>query len=227
MYCMRYGAVISLRRPMNFQHVLKGISGIADSDANRMLDIGILCNWWRDTGMITPHGVRERLNERNLLWHLSRYNEVDPVTGRPFGELTPFISTSAGTVERDAMRRTNLVHSGLLTAISFATRRYRTEGYVFYGYLYCLGCQSIPLQEFAEETRDVHVYRDFQKYHPQGEIVAKIHIPSVRLEKYEKYDGRIVRADLLAKRLPVPTKVEWNPLYRSPEPYSNIRPAIL
>lgn len=212
---------------MKFQHVLKGIAGITDSEADQVLRDGIVCNWWRQVGTITPQEVSAQLTERNLLWHLSRYKEVDPDTGRPFGELSPFISTSAGTVERDTINKTNLVRSGLLTAIKFATRWFQQEGYVFYGYLFCLGCKSIELQEFAEETRDLHVYRDYQKYHEQGEVVAKIHIPSVRLEKYEKYDGPSVRAQLKAKRLPMPVKRVPNPSYLSPEPFSNIRPAIV
>lgn len=52
--------------------------------------------------------------------------------------------------------------------LQFATDGFRRRGYVL-----TLGKQSIPMREFAEEVRELHIYTSFLRYHPEGEIVAK------------------------------------------------------
>src|SRR4051794_31716040 len=100
---------------MYIQKVLKGITGITKAEAdNALLIDGIQCNWWRDVHSITPHGVEEQLTERNLYWHLERYDKIDPNTSRPFHETTPFISTTAGAIERDRFRSQNIIYPPFL-----------------------------------------------------------------------------------------------------------------
>jgi hypothetical protein len=82
-----------------------------------------------------------------------------------------------------------------------------------------IGRKSVPLAEFAEETRQLHIWVDFQKWHPEGEVMAKIVIPPAHLEKAECYDGPPL---LNGKRI---VCRNWlpNPYYKSPDSFSNVR----
>jgi hypothetical protein len=214
---------------MIYQKVLKGIAGGDRVGARRVLSqTGIICNWWRQVNPLPQNEIVVRLTERNIEWHLSRYDDHDPLTGRPFGELTPFISTTAGGVGRDPYLMINEPHSAFVTAVGFATRQFTTRGVVFYGYVNVIGKKALPLQEFSEETRELNIWTAFQPYHWEGEIVAKISIPPPHLEKAECYDGPRVLADLNALRNPSPLWVEHNTgVYARPEKYSNVREPIL
>jgi hypothetical protein len=175
-------------------------------------EAGIACNWWRNVGEVSPGEVQAKLTPRNLLWHLNHYVDLDPATGAAFCENTPFISTTAGTVERDVLATRNVSFPPLLTAVRFATADYTRAGYVFYSYVYTLGKRALPLVDFAEEVRDVHVYAEFLPFHAEGEVVVKKHIPSVRIERVQKYDadGALLWT-------------EANAAYEPPERYANVR----
>ena len=213
---------------MIFQKVLKGIVGIDQSAAQQRLDgAGITCNWWRAINPLPFSEIPERLTEQNVLWHLSNYDQIDPTTGLLFGERTPFISATAGTVERDAYLAMNFVHSAFVTAMAFATDNFQRDGAIFYGYVTVLGKKALIHQEFAEETRDLNLFHAYQPFHPEGEIVAKIAIPSPRLEKVEGYNGNAALQDWRAGRWPRPSWTINNPNYARPEDYSNVREAII
>jgi hypothetical protein len=71
-----------------FQHFVKGTAS-APPLLEILRESGILCNWWRNVGNITPKEMEQRLTERNLLWHLSHYDDPDPDEGNEeFGSLT-------------------------------------------------------------------------------------------------------------------------------------------
>lgn len=91
---------------MFFQMILKGIANDDDVWARHTLcESGILCRWWNRVGEIHPEEVKQRLTERNLMWHLSRYNRRDPLFNNdPFCDHSPFISTTASAVERGRNR---------------------------------------------------------------------------------------------------------------------------
>jgi hypothetical protein len=218
---------------MILQKILKGIGGIHTTDAesdkavrSMLIGVGILCNWWHRVNTLPEVEVPQKLTERNLLWHLEHYDDNDPLTGAPFRENTPYISTTAGCVERDAYRGVNLILSPFLTALQFATEGFNRRGYVFYGYVLTVGKQSIPMREFAEEVRELHVYTSFLRYHPEGEIVAKIAIPSVRLERVECYDPIRARRELNGGAQPTPEWVEMNPNFQPPELFNNVREVL-
>jgi hypothetical protein len=130
---------------MFFQKVLKGITGLSRTDANQAFDSGILCNWWRTVHQIRPDQIMAKLSERNLDWHLNHYADHDPLTGAPFRENTPYISVTAGSVERDAFARRNIVFDPFLIALQFATDDFRRTGHIFYAYVFTLGRQSIEI----------------------------------------------------------------------------------
>ena len=116
---------------MIIQEVLKGISGINETDVNRIFATGILCNWWRKVGQISAAEVPMRLTERNLQWHQNRYEDPDPLEGNEeFKEHTPFVSTTAGSVVRDAFYSVNHLQPAWWQALVFATDFWKqTAGY--------------------------------------------------------------------------------------------------
>jgi len=214
---------------MFIQMILRGMGGISDDDARNIVRRdGILCNWWRSVHAITPAAVQQKLIERNLIWHLNHYNDIDPQTTLPFRENTPFISTTAGTVEIDHFNAQNLIFPPFLTALQFATNWFRQDGYLFYGYVFTLGKMSIELQSFSEDVRDLHLYHmTYFPYHHEGEVLAKIHIPVINLQKVEKYDGPAALIDFTNGIIPSPVWSETNPAYAEPDRFSNIRPFVL
>jgi hypothetical protein len=213
---------------MIFQKVLKGMVGVNEAGAGTIFnDAGITCNWWRQVNPLPTNQIPGRLTEDNVLRHLSHYDRTDPATGRTFGELTPFISTTAGAVERDAYFGMNYVHGAFMTALRFATDNFRKTGAIFYGYVMVLGKKALPHEEFAEETRELNLFHAYQPFHPEGEIVAKISIPVPRLEKAEGYGGPAARLDWRDGRWPQPSWVLPNPRYAPVEEFSNVREAIL
>lgn len=210
---------------MFFQLVLKGIQGDDDQHAQYQLrQGGIICRWWSLVNLISPDQVKAKLSLRNLEWHLNRYSDPDPENNdEPFCNHTPYISTTAGSVERDAMLRKNRVYSPFLTALLFATDWLSKTGYVYYGYVYTLGKKAVELEEFSEEVRDLLVYTNFLPFHAEGEIVAKVHIPSVNLKKYEKYDGAQALNDLRRGIRPTPIDRQFNSDFAEPERFLNLR----
>ncbi|HEY0433965.1 MAG TPA: hypothetical protein VGC95_08840 [Chitinophagaceae bacterium] len=216
---------------MIFQRVLKGIPRLTSGQVRHMLsDGGILCNWWRNSPNKTlpANEVRGRLTERNIEWHLSHYDDLDPLMGNePFCDNTPFISTTAGSIQRNSALLTNESFSSFITALQFATNNFTDDGVIFYAYEFVLGKKSVELEEFAEETRELNIWTSFQPYHPEGEIVAKIWIPPQRLESAEFYNGPQAEADWDAGYRPQPLDVLDNQgVFAPPENFANIRNAL-
>lgn len=218
---------------MVFQKVLKGISGLNDTDAKDLVDNGIMSNWWRRAGTISPSDIKLHLTQDNLKLHLNHYHDPVPSTNPlhaihngKFGEVSPFISTSAGAVERDFATKTNLIFPPFITALNFATRNGRADGYIFYAYLLTVGKIAVEMEQFSEEMRNLYVYRDYQPYYRQGEVMAKVLIPSVQIQKVEGYRVAEAQASLKAGNLPAPHFIYINPTYIVPEKLSNIQEVV-
>jgi hypothetical protein len=190
---------------------------------------GILCNWWRRKGTITPVEIMEELTEENVFHHLNNYDRPLPpghkwkALGDTYGDVTAFISCTAGSIQRDSYLQTNILFDPFVRALDFSTRGFRTDGYIFYAYVTTLGKQSVALQGFAEEVRELHIYTEYLPFHHEGEITAKIGIPSVNIEKAEKYDGPGALLALRNNLVPAPIHIFNNPNYKTPDNYSNIR----
>jgi hypothetical protein len=209
---------------MILQRVIKGIGGINKSDADAILQLGIQCNWWRNVGILPYAEVRDRLTDRYLHWHQNRYEDPDPNHGNTvFCQNTPFISTTAGTVERDAANRRHIFHPAWQTALHFATDGWRQSGYLFYCYLFVLGRPSIAHQVFSEEIRELNLYTAFSTWQPEGEITAKIVIPSIQIEKYEYYEISAARSSWQRGTQPIPQAVVANAFYRPTAEVANLR----
>lgn len=190
-----------------------GLSGIDDAQARAIIDggHGIQCNWWRDVQRISPSQVGEKLNRQNLMLHVNSYYLTDPSTGLQFSAGTPFISLAAGCVERDFLLKTNHVISAKRIALEFATKHGTVPGYLFYCWVLVSPTPAVEIQGVAEEVRELNTYRSWSQYQLQGEITAKIHIPSNQIQKCEKYD--------ITKRL----WIHRNPRFVSPKTVSNVR----
>jgi hypothetical protein len=219
---------------MYFQKVVKGIAGLNRIEAEQMVKTdGITCNWWRKVGTITPAAIQAQLTEKAILCHLNQYDDPLPSThalakppysAKTYGNVTPFISTTAGAIQRDKFRQRNIIFPPFLTALRFATNNFRTSGFIFYAYLCTLGKQAISFEGLAEEVRELHIYQQYLPFHHEGEITAKIIIPSAQIEKAIEYDGRSALQDLRKKQIPSPIGTPiLNPAYAKPEAYANIR----
>jgi hypothetical protein len=214
---------------MFFQHVLKGLAGLTYAEATNVLTVtGIECNWLRSPQPPTRREIGERrLTHDELIWHLTRYDDIEWRTQGPFGQTSPFISTTAGTAEQSTTSGEERAYrfSAFDIACWFATCDYSTTGWIFFGYVYTIGRPSIELPEFAEEVRDLHTYPGGYVYHDEGEIVAKFLIPPSRLQRCERYHGPELRHSLESGTLPkiTPNDVIHNPKYVDPMHYTNVR----
>jgi hypothetical protein len=215
--CGRWGTM-----PMMIQWCVKGLSLPDDAVAKSIIDrrSGLQCNWWRDVHRITPEDVREKLTPDNLELHVNQFTSPDPATGRPFCEVTPFISLSAGTVERDTVMATNVAHRARRTAIYFGSDYYQKPvAYLFVCWLVVAPRRAVAVECVAEEVRDLNVYRSYSDFQTEGEITAKVQVPANQIRQCEKW-----RTDPGGK-----LSLEWthrNPTFTRPETLSNIRALI-
>jgi hypothetical protein len=216
---------------MFFQNILKGIGGLTRAEAEEILNVtGIQCNWIRTEGHAKQRDIARRLNQGELIWHLTRYDEEDDRTGEIFGATSPFISTTAGTSEQSTAMFQERAYSfsAFDTAALFATDDFTDTGWIFFGYVFTLGRQSLEHAEFAEEIRDLHIYSAGYRFHMEGEIVAKLIIPPARLQRCERYSGPVLRQAFESGVKPVlgPEDVIWNKNYADPMRYVNIRDVL-
>lgn len=219
---------------MFFQKVLKGINNLSLQEANSIVNnAGISCNLWRLLQEIYNSDIKNALNEQNIFYHLNDYDKPVP-TNHPFsgkgnnltyGDVTPFISTTAGAIQRSDFQAKNIIFPPFVTALQFATDNFKSDGYVFFTYVITIGKKSIPLRQFSEEVRELHIYQQYLPFHHEGEIMAKIDIPSVQIEKAEHYHGPTALSQWKQNQQPVPTvgRTIVNHNYARPENHTNIR----
>lgn len=177
---------------MIVQWCCKGIAKIDESAAVQILadGIGIRCRHWLELPSAEPFPVHEalcRLTEHDLDLHINNYSYRDPGTARPFYETTPFISLSAGCIERDATIRSHRTHRALRTALQFATTDFSARehhscaGWVFTCYVLVGVNRAVTIPSVAEEIRNLNHNRGYSEWYPQGEIAAKINVPSTQI----------------------------------------------
>lgn len=186
-----------------------GSNGLTWDDAIGLVEThqGIVSNLWRNNGMLTPRKVADVLTDENLDHHLHRYAK--------YGPNTPFISLACGSVERRPEFQENLVRSAIDTALGFATSDWLHPGTLFYLWVPIGHHKTVPLSAFSEPVRDLNIYQRWSEYQLEGEITAKIHIPSNQIEKIEWWDGSVSQS--------TPVNTMPNPHYVKPDSLSNIR----
>jgi hypothetical protein len=205
------------------QWCIKGMSLPNDDEARRIIDAGqgLICNWWRNAYEIDPAETRLKLTAQNLDMHVNHFTARDPTTGSPFNENSPFISLSAGTVERDAVAQTNFVHRARRTALYFATEfGRRSSAYLYTCWVVLAPRAAVEIEGMAEEVRDLNSYRRYSVYQPEGEVVAKVIVEDNRIRCCEKWmlDGS-----------PHRFRRVWthpNPRFTPPERLTNVRELI-
>ena len=164
---------------MIVQWCIKGLAMPSDSLARRIIEGrgGIRSNWWRTSGMIKQPDKSDKLTLANLDLHVNHYSNLDPATGRPFSELTPFISLTSGSVERDSMMKTNYVHTARRTALWFGTNFGTSDtAYLYTCWVLVAPRTAVEVQSVAEEIRDLNTYRHYSAYQTQtsGNICAQV-----------------------------------------------------
>ncbi|MEV4816174.1 hypothetical protein [Micromonospora tulbaghiae] len=171
---------------------------------------GLRCRDWQsywqagDPFPLPP--AMHRLTEDGLDRHVNDFTGPDPGTGKPFCEVTPFISLSAGCVDRDVLAKTNIAHRALRTALEFATTDYSDparpacSGWVVYCYVLVGANPAARIPSVAEEVRELNHNRAYSGWYWQGEVAAKLHVPAAQLlcaEGYEPTSGGLRLTDFL------------------------------
>lgn len=209
---------------MIIQQVIKGLSNLTDKDVDGIFRTGIVCNWWRTQGFLPQDQVPDRLTERNLYWHQNSYNKADPSDGNnPFSLNTPFISTTAGTVERDTVNRTNTLTPAWKTALYFATDRWTTDGWLFHCHLFLIDKRAVRVEAFSEELRELNIYTAFSPFYVEGEITAKLVIPTAQIERADFWSLSDAKKAIASGTLPTPARTRSNGYYVTPTDYNNLR----
>ena len=144
-----------------------------------------------------------------------------------FSEHTPFISTTAGSVERDHFNEINVLFPAWWEALKFATNFFTSDGWIFYCSAWILGRKAVGHQAFSEEVRELHVYSDFSLYQLEGEVTAKIQIPTAQIQKAEEWKLSAVQAALASGSLPSASQTITNVRFIDPSTYSNVRAVLL
>jgi hypothetical protein len=208
---------------MIVQWGIKGLWHPDDDSAKDIIDSrrGILCSWWRDVGTITQPEKFQKLTPANLDLHVNHFTSPDPATGRPFNEVTPFISIACGMVERDTAAATNHVWSALSTALLYGTRFAAANvGYLYRCWVLVGPRAAVEVEAVAEEVRDLNTYRRYSAYQTEGEVTAKVAIPINHIQQCEKWTWDRAAKDFV---------LEWvhpNPAFTDPERLSNVRELI-
>jgi hypothetical protein len=167
-----------------FQWFRKGVNGLVDETAVAILrERGLICCWWQEVGLISPPQIADKLTPDALRRHLDDYGSVE--------KETPFISLTAGVRMRATGTRghgSNYVVSAQRTALTYATDDFQSPGHIFAGWVPVLPQPDVALEGFAEDVRDLTVYSRFRRFHRQGEVTAKIGVPTAQLAWVERWD---------------------------------------
>ncbi len=176
---------------MIVQWCMKGLALDNDNEAQDILDSGngLVSNWWRTRKEYIPSQLQGLLTPQTMDMHVNHFSSTNPLTGKPFSYDTPYISLSAGTVERDAMRGTNHVHRALRTALLFGTQHGRRDAaYVYTCWVMLAPRRASAVEGVAEEVRDLNTYRSFSPFQLEGEITAKIVVPDNQIQSCKKWE---------------------------------------
>src|SRR5262249_3697005 len=131
-------------------------------------------------GTISPSDRRAKLTSANLDLHINSYATIE--------RDTPFISLAAGCVERDVFYRTNRIYPAERVALEFATEFGQRVGYLYYLWVIAGLKPAVEVEQVAEEVRNLNAYQSWSAYQLEGELAAKIYIPSVQIHRVEKWE---------------------------------------
>lgn len=196
---------------MIVQWCCKGVAKLDRGAATKILEdgIGLRCRDWLELGDagFRLHVALDRLTEANLDRHVHDYAR--------FCRNTPFISLSAGCVDRNTTMAKNVTEPALRAALEFACTDYTQarpapcHGWVFVCYVLVGVNPAPPVPAVAEEIRELSHARPYSRWYPQGEVTAKIHVPSTQIQCARRYertaaDDFVETATLLNRRFTHP-----------------------
>jgi hypothetical protein len=211
---------------MFVQTCIKGVNRITAAEAQAILDgRGLACNWWREARQIGSADIAKRLTADEVSLHVNAYDEKHPGRTGFVHEETPFISLTAGSVERRTFLQQNQIYSAHEIALNFASSfgRWRGPCFLFYCWV-VVGLRPSPeVRQLAEEVRELHTYRTYSAYQLEGEILAKIEVPACQIERYEQYE--IIEEPDGTLKMPQ-TGFMINKHYISPDRVTNFRDCI-
>jgi len=105
-----------------------------------------------------------------------------------FGGRTPYISLSAGVRQFVGSRARPFTFGALATAMDFATDFGTASGYVFSCWV-VTSLKPVPeIPGLAEDLRDLNLFEEFSTYNHEGEIAAKLVVPSRQIDWVAKID---------------------------------------
>jgi len=174
------------------QWCCRGIPGLSETAVREILldGMGLQCPPLRAHGLAAYQDALGRLTETYLDLHVNHYDEDEPGTSEPVRERTPFISMSAGTVERSVQLATNVLHPARRTGLAFATRGGTADGWLFIAYVIVGTGRATPIPAVGEEVRALHHGRRFSPFQLEGEVAAKINVPSAQILAAEEWTMR-------------------------------------
>jgi hypothetical protein len=218
---------------MIVQWCVKGLALPSDADARQIINSGsgLICNWWRAALQQPPFQqppfdqIKTKLTPTGIDMHVNHFTEIDRATMQTYSTQSPFISLSAGVVERNAAAQTNIVHRARKTALWFGSNFGHSKfAYLFTCWVVLAPRRAVPLEGVAEEVRDLNTYRRYSAFQTEGEVVAKLRVPDNQIKSCEKWQFLPARAG----RRPC-LRIKWtqfNPRFTPPERLTNIRQLI-
>jgi hypothetical protein len=155
---------------MIVQWCIKGMhfaGGEADALTILNSSNGLLSAWVRNKKRIRYAAIPPKLTRDNLNRHVNHFDAIDPATGVPYRINSPFVSLSAGTIERDTAAQTNLVHRARWRALQFGLDFGRqTEAFLFTCWVVLAPRPAPDIEGVAEEIRDLDAYRSRSRARP-------------------------------------------------------------
>jgi hypothetical protein len=181
-------------KDMLIQWCLKGIpeiaatskvDGFGDIEALNVLTSGLQSQWLRSTSASSllpglPNAVRQ-LSNAALDNHVNNYAAVK--------HNTPYVSLSAGVILPAPHFGGVSVRPAWQTALDFATSGGKTSGYIFRCWCIVAPKAIASLPAVADEVRDLNIFRRFWIFHDEGEIAAKLFVPSRQIECVQKVNS--------------------------------------
>jgi hypothetical protein len=208
------------------QECIKGVGGITGDDAQAILDgRGLICAWWRRTqNRIRPEEIQARLTQDELNLHVNHFTGEHPTRGGRVGDQSPFISLTAGTVERRHDKGRNDEWKARQTALDFAFGAAGgRDAYLFYCWVIVGLRPAVEIRHLAEEVRELNTYRAYSLFQREGEVLAKIEVPARQIKKYERWEFRDTPDGLPE---PACTELVMNDGYIPPDTVTNYRDLI-
>jgi hypothetical protein len=174
---------------MIVQWCCKGVKDLESAVVREILagGAGLVCRLWQTRGRLPLKEATSRLTEYHLDLHVNHYEDKEPATGLKVRDVTPFLSLSAGCVQRIVLLETNVLHPARRTALRFATDWGQEPGWVFTCYVLVSVNRAVAIRSVAEEIRELHHNRRYSPHHWEGEIVAKFNVPSSQILCAERW----------------------------------------